>query len=171
MDEATMDDRVDRWKGIANASFDSLPDNLAWFYLTEMDEMYINGHFVGVVLLCAAMAEMILIDQLKSKLKIPRKQTERSGLDRLITLGMKQGVVSESEFTQLNELKRLRNNLIHAKADELGKMAKPYIQDEDQWNSAFYLLPLKERGIQADAQRHLELVRILAVRFYGTQDT
>ena len=66
-DQKTLDDKVERWKQIQPISFGSdQKPNLIWEYLNAMDEMFIDGCFIGTVLLCAAITEIVLSNQLVS---------------------------------------------------------------------------------------------------------
>ena len=68
------------------------------------------------------------------------------------------------------ELRKLRNALIHADAGKLAKMArKCYGGSYEGVDTEFYLSPLGNGGgIVADALRYLGFTRDLTFRFYGT---
>lgn len=172
-DKASLDRRIERWKQLVPATYDVTLPNLVWYYITETDEMFISGHFIGVILLCAAIVELVLADQIRSKSQMTEKESERFGLEQLVVLGRRLDILNDKETGQLNELRRLRNDLIHSKADKLAQMARRRYQvsglDPSHLDAGFYLQPIWEGGIDQDALRHLQLVRDLTVKFYGAK--
>jgi len=172
-DKASLDRRVERWKQLVPATYDVTLPSLAWYYIVEADDMFIRGHFIGVILLCAAIAELILADQIRSKSQMTEREAERFGLEQLVILGHRLDILNDKETGQLNELRRLRNDLIHSKAEKLAKMARKRYRvsglDASHLDAGFYLQPIWEGGIDQDALRHLQLVRDLTVKFYGAK--
>ncbi|GAH95601.1 unnamed protein product, partial [marine sediment metagenome] len=143
----------------------------AWYFITEVDEMYISGYYIGVILVCAGITELVLADQIRSKAKMTPREVERFGLEQLVILGHRLAILNEKETSQLNELRKLRNYLIHAKAGKLTQMAKKRYRvsgmDDSYLDAGFYLQPIWEGGIDKDALKHFRLVRDLTVKFYG----
>jgi len=172
-DKKSLAPRVKRWKQLVPATYDVTLPNLVWYYITEADDMFIRGHFIGVVLLCAAITELILADQIRSNSKMTEKEVERFGLEQLVILGHRLDILNDKETSQLNELRRLRNDLIHSKADKLAQMARKRYQvsglDASHLDAGFYLQPIWEGGIDQDALQYLQLVRDLTVKFYGAK--
>jgi|WetSurMetagenome_2_1015567.scaffolds.fasta_scaffold608165_1 hypothetical protein len=169
-DKETLDERVERWAQIESASFDKLPSNLAWYYLTEIDYMFIHKSFIGTVLLSAALAEMILTDQVKANLKTNNQKLKNSRFESLISQGLDQKIVKEDESIQLNALRILRNNLIHSKADQLDEMVT-LIDGFKYKDSGFYFYGFGDSSIEKDALKFVTLVRNLSVRFYGVNNS
>jgi len=172
-DKKSLDKRVERWKQLVPVTYDVTLPNLVWYYITETDEMFISGHFIGVILLCASIVELVLADQIRSRSQMAEKESERFGLEQLVILGHRLDILNEDETSQLNELRKLRNDLIHAKAGKLAQMARKRYQvsglDASFLDPGFYLEPIWKGGIDLDALRHLRLVRDLTVKFYGAK--
>jgi len=87
-DAASLDKRVKRWKQLVPSTFDVTLPNLVWYYLTEADEMFIGGRFIGVVLLSAAIVELVLADQLRSRMKMTFNEVERSGFAQMVIMSV-----------------------------------------------------------------------------------
>ena len=172
-DKASLDRRIERWKQLVPATYDVTLPNLVWYYITETDEMFISGHFIGVILLCAAIVELVLADQIRSESQMTEREVERFGLEQLVILGHRLDILNEHETSQLGELRKLRNDLIHSKANKLAQMARKRYQvsglDASHLDAGFYLQPIWGKGIDLDALRHLRLVRDLTVKFYGAK--
>jgi len=118
----SLDKRVERWKQIVPATYNvSLPE-LVWGYLSMTDEMYVSGQFAGVVIFCASITELILVDRIKAEEVC--NEREWMGLKRLIKIAYALGILNDAESTALNELRKLRNSLAHGKAGKLAEMAK-----------------------------------------------
>ncbi len=173
-DAESLDDRVSRWKQLQPATYRPPMPALLWEYITEADDMFIRGHFLGTILLCAAAMELVLTDQLKSKMKMTQEQIERFGLDHLIILGGKLLHLSDVELDQLNKLRKVRNALVHANAGKLKTMAK---RSYEEWglnipdlDAGMYLKPSWKGGVDEDAAAHLRLTRDLTVKFYGAEE-
>lgn len=170
-DKKSLDKRVERWKQIVPAMYDVPLPEMMWGYLSEVDEMYIAGHFLGAIVFCAGIAELILTDQIRSKVGMKSKEVERFGLEQLIILGRRLAILDDNDTDRLNDLRKLRNYLIHGKAGQLTKMAKKRYRvsgsDDSFLDAEFYVHSGFEGGIDKDALLHLGLVRDLSMRFYG----
>ena len=167
-DEKNLDRRVERWKQIVPATYDVTLPSLAWYYITKATEMYIAGHFLGVVLISAAIAEMILADKVISVMKKQSKQSE--GLDKLVKQAYKLGVLSGKEANQLSGLRNLRNCLIHANDGELSQMSRERYGTLERQDAGFYLVSNWGNGLDKDALDYFTLVSNLTVKFYGEKD-
>ena len=170
-DSKSLDKRVERWKQIIPAVYEVPLPELVWGYLSEVDKMYIAGHFLGTIVFCACIAELILADQIKSKVGMKSKEVERFGLEQLIILGRRLAILDESAASWLNRLRKLRNYLIHGNVGQLTKMAKRSYKvagsDDSFLDADFYIHSGFEGGIDRDAFLTLMLVRGLSVAFYG----
>ncbi len=47
-DQKSLDGKVRRWRQIRPAIYGQLMPKLMWEYLTTADNMFTNGHFIGV---------------------------------------------------------------------------------------------------------------------------
>jgi hypothetical protein len=162
LDADYLDDRVKRCMQIDPLTYrPALPD-LLWEYTVEAGRLYINGHFMGVILFCAALAEIVLADQLKRKLEptgtVPKE------LDDMTKLAWQYGIVNDDEKSQVDSLRKLRNDLIHVNVGMLTKRAN---QTPASWGVGLFLVPPWESGIQPTALTQLTNIRNLAIRLYG----
>lgn len=173
-DEASLDRRVKRWKQLVPATYSVTLPNLVWYYITEADDMFIRGHFIGTILLCAGIVELVLADQLRTKIQMTQKEVERFGLEQMAILSRRLGILSAPEAASIDELRKLRNALIHANAGKLGQMAgrryKDWGLDISDLDAGLFLKPAWEGGIDQDALSHLQSARNLTVKFYGAED-
>jgi hypothetical protein len=118
-----------------------------WEYVTTADEMFIDGHFLGVVLLCAAVTELLLTDQLMANSGMMKDEVERFSLEQMAILAYRLRIVTDLEKGTIDDLRQLRNALIHANAGKLGKMArKSYGDFYEGLETEFYLSPLSDEG-------------------------
>lgn len=173
-DEASLDNRVGRWKQLVPAVYDTKLPDLLWEYVTEADEMYINGHFIGVILLCAGILELVFADQLKTSLKLTKDEVDRFRLEQMEILSHRLKILGENEMQQVREIRRLRNYLIHAKAGKINEMAKKRYKDwgieNHNLDSSLFLNPPWEGGLDQEAIKFLLFTRNLTVKFYGTEE-
>lgn|GEM_PF-3596311 len=72
--QKTLEEKVERWKQLQPTLYDKPMPELMFTYSSKADQMFINGHFIGVILLCAAVVELCLADQLMSKPKCLTKR-------------------------------------------------------------------------------------------------
>ena len=170
-DQKTLDGKVKRWKQIRPVTYGQPLPKLMWEYVTTADEMFIDGHFLGVVLLCAAVTELLLMDQLMVNSGMIKDEVERFSLEQMAILACRLRIVNDPEKSTIDELRQLRNALIHANAGRLGKMArKSYGELYEGLETEFYLSPLSdEGGIRVDAFKYLCIPRDLTLKFYGAQ--
>ena len=172
-DKKSLDKRIERWKQLVPATYNVPLPELVWGYLSETDDLFIEGHFISVILFSASITELILADQIKSKTQMTLKEVERFRLEQLCVLGHRLGILDDKQTKQLNELRKLRNWLIHGNVGRLTKMAKKRYTviggDDSFLDAEFYVESGFEGGIDQDALRHLGLVRDLTVNFYGAK--
>lgn len=170
-DRKSLDKRVKRWKQIVPSTYNIPLPELVWGYLSMADEMYIAGYFAGAIIVSAAIAELIIADEVKTKAKMTSGESERFGLEQLIILAKRLAILNGKETSGLNELRKLRNYLVHGKAGKLAKMAKKKYtvsgSDNSFLDAEFYISSGFEGGIDNDALLYLGVVRDLSVKFYG----
>ena len=170
-DQKTLDGKVKRWKQIRPATYGQPLPKLMWEYVTTADDMFIDGQFLSVVLLSAAIAELLLADQLMARTQMTGGEIEHFGLEQMAILSHRLQILTDQEKGAIDELRKLRNALIHANAGKLGKMAKKSYGDfYEGLETEFYLSPLSdEGGIRADAFKYLCFTRDLTLKFYGAK--
>jgi len=174
-DEKTLDGKIERWKQIQPVTYGQQLPELIWDYLTTTDEMFIDGHFLGVILLCASIVELSLSDRLMSRIQIVTDEIERFSLEQMTILARRLGIITDQEKGNIDKLRKSRNALIHAKAGEITKMGRVWYEVPPSNHSeslvrGLYLTPLSEgEGIAGDALRYLGFTRDLTFRFYGAQ--
>lgn len=158
-----------RLKQIQPATYTQPLPELMWEYVTAADSMFIDGHFMGVILLCAATIESLLADQLMVRTSMTREELERFSLEQMNILALRLGILTEQEKKAIDELKGLRNALIHANAGRISKMARRhYGSSNTGLETEFYLSPISnEGGICDDSLKYLRFTRDLTLRFYG----
>jgi len=173
-DAKSLDKRAERWKRLVPATYQGRLPDLLWEYVTEVDDLYIRGHFIGVVLMCASILEMVLADQLKNKLKLTQAEIERFRLEQMEILSHKLDLLDKDELQQAKGLRRLRNYLIHANAGKLNPMAKKKYKDwgidSYELDAGLFLSPPWEGGLDQEALDYLAFTRKLTVSFYGAED-
>ncbi len=173
-DNKSLDGKVNRWGQIVPCAYNTPLPKLVWGYIVMADDMYIAGYFVGSIFLCASIAELVISSQIVEKTERTSKQIEHLRLKELIELGEKSNILDNKESSQLDELRQLRNFLIHGNTNKLNKMAKrrySVVGGDDSFIDAdFYINSGFSGGIDKDAFSHLKTVRDLTVRFYGNSD-
>lgn len=165
-----LDGKIKRWKQLQAITYDQPLPSLIDGYVNAADEMFIDGHFIGVVLLCAGIIESVLADQVTFKIRMKREELEDFNLKQMVILALRLQIITAKEKHTIDELRKLRNALIHANAGKISKMAKGCYGDSyGNRESEFYLYPLSdEEGICADASEYLKFTRDLTFKFYGT---
>ena len=169
-DKKTLDGKVNRWKQLQPVTYGEPLPQLIWDYVTTADGMYIDGQFIGVVLLCAGITESVLADQLMLRTQITRNELEHFSLEQITILAHRLEIITDQEKGTIDELRKLRNALIHANAGRISKMAERcYGESYGGVEMEFYLSPLSnEGGICTDALKHLRFTRDFTFKFYGT---
>jgi hypothetical protein len=168
-DQKALDGKVKRWKQIVPATYGQKLPKLMWEYLNITDDMFIDGHFMGVVLLCAAILELLLTDQLIEHFEMTEKEVERFTLEQMVILAYRLRIITDLEKNAIDKLRQLRNPLIHANVGKISKMARQSSSTiYEGLESEFYIAPLSdESGIRVDALKYLCFTRDLTVKFYG----
>ena len=169
-DKKSLESRVERWKQIVPTTYNIPLPELVRGYLSMADEMYIVGQFAGCIVFCASLTELILADQIKNNSQPTSNKSGHSGLDRLVTRASKLGIVGDDEKSGLDNLRKLRNYLIHGNTDRLAQMAKRTYSvsgsDNSFLDADFYVHSGFKGSIDQDALKYLALVRDLSVKFY-----
>jgi len=169
-DQESLEEKVRRWKQLQPVTYGQPLPELMWGYVTTADAMFIDGHFMGVVLLCAGIIELVLADQLMTRSQMTRDEVERFNLEQMVILAHRLEFVTEEEKDAINGLRKLRNALIHANAGKISKMAKRHGDFYGGVGMEFYLFPLsKEGGISSDALKYLRFTRDFTSKFYGAK--
>lgn len=122
-DQETLEQRVERGMQLPPSSYQTLPE-LIWDYITEARQMFTDGYFIGVILLCAGMVELSLADQLMSKTQMTREEIERFSLKQMAILARRLEIVINQEKDTIDKLRKLRNALIHANAGKIAEMVR-----------------------------------------------
>lgn len=172
-DEESLDDRVKRWEKLIPSSYEGVLPKLLFDYLALSVDLYIIGHYIATALFCASVVEMILDDQLKLN-KIELNENE-SGFDGMTGLCLSKNIIDRSEKINIDKIRILRNNIIHANTGKLNKAGKAKFQD---WNvrisrelyADYYLFPLGDIGIAEDALDCLTFTRDFSIKYYGVKE-
>ncbi len=174
-DQKVLEGKIKRWKQLQSITYGRQLPELIWEYVTIVDEMFIDGHFIGVILLCASIVELSLTDQLITRAQMVRKETEHVGLEQVTILAHRLGIITGQEKEAIDKLRKSRNAIIHTKAGEIAKMGRvwykvPPSDHSELLERGLYLRPLSEgKGIAGDALKYLGFTRDLTFRFYGVQ--
>lgn len=174
-DEKTLDDKIKRWKQIQPVTYGQQLPELIWDYLTTADQMFIDGHFLGVILACASIVELSLSDRLMLRTQVAPKEMEHFSLEQITILARRLEIITDREKGTVDKLRKTRNALIHAKAGEIAKMGRVWYEVPPSNHSellvrGLYLTPLSEgKGIAGDALKYLGFTRDLTFKFYGAQ--
>jgi hypothetical protein len=169
-DQETLDEKVSRWKQIEPSTYAQLP-KLMWEYLVVADEMFVDGYFLGVVLLCAAITETVLSNQLVSNNILTSVEIERFTLEQMSIITNRLGTITDTEKKMIDDLRCLRNNLIHVNVGKLSKRIKlnsshPFKGMEPE----LYLSSIDDGNtISSDALKYLGFTRGFTMRFYGAK--
>ena len=166
-DKKDLNGKVRRWKKIPKATYDAPLPRLLWEYVTMADSMYIHGYSVGVILLCAAVLELILADQLISNMQMTAKEVQRFSLAQMAIISHRQSIINGREKREIKKIRKRRNAIIHVNVGQLDKMVKQTHRVEGL-EAEFYLQPIDDdSGIHEDALASVIFTRDLSVKFYG----
>lgn len=173
-DNKSLDDRIFRWKQIAPVTYSgTLMPDLLWEYINETDEMYIQGSYIGVIVLCSTTIELVLADQLKSINLASSEKIERFNLEQMVKHSEKQNILTTQEMNFIEELRLIRNALTHANVGKLNEMARKRYGDQLPNKPiivSFYLASIGDGGIDKDALKFLKFTRDLTIKFYGVRE-
>lgn len=168
-DTKSLDGRVARWMQIRPATYSGPLPSLVWEYLTEADDLYIRGHYLATIVLCATTMELVIAHQLKSVEKTSQKETQR--LEQMIILAHRHHILNDTEAMELQGLRKVRNALVHGSVDKLNQMAKREYERlgvrDESLGASFYLGSIGAGGISEDALKYFQLARDLSLKFYG----
>ena len=171
-DAKSLDKRVERWKRLVPATYSVKLPNLIWDLIVEADDMFIRGHFIGVILLCAAILELLLADQLTQK-GYTRARIRKLKLEGMTKECASMSIIETCEAKEIGRIRRFRNMIIHADAGKLKEMAK---KRYEEWgldlaglDAGLYLHTPWDGGIDRDAERFLSWTRDITVRLYGAR--
>jgi hypothetical protein len=169
--ERHLDERVKRWKQLDPITYDgrSAP-NLVFHYGAEAIQLFIDGYYLGVILLCAGIVEMVLLDQLM-KNGMSSKRLKSAGLKELVNRAEQRGIVDDTEARVIYALNDLRNEIIHAKADQLIERGTGSFEEGLVGPSPTnYLRPFFGGRIDEDTLTYLTGIRKLIVKFHGVEE-
>ena len=168
-DNGTLEDRVERWSQMKPAAYCEALPALVWDYLIEVDEMYIRGHFIATIILCATTLEIVIAHRLKSLKDSPWKP--KQDFKQMIDLAHEYQEINSDETASLHDLRELRNVLVHGSVNKLDKMTKIKYEmtgvDEENSRVLLYIHSISNHGIDKNAFECVELTRDLTLKFYG----
>ena len=166
-DQETLEER-ERGMQLPPSAYNQTLPELIWDYITEARQMFTDGYFIGVILLCAGMVELSLADQLMSKTKMTREEIERFSLKQMTILARRLEIVINQEKDTIDKLRKLRNALIHANAGKIAKMVRKRLPELSVHPPGLYFSP-SFGGVSDDAEEYLKFTRELTLRFYGAE--
>lgn len=165
-DRKTLENRIDRWLSGGSYYSEQIQVLVDCFY-DEAFKMFVQGHFVGTILLCAFVTEAVL-----------RTQTGKKGNARLEELAkdaLERGLINDEQKQSIDWLRKLRNAIAHADPGSLSTFERhpkgpyePPLADFEKIDAAYGYFKLK-RGLEQDAQGSLQCALELVKLFYRTQ--
>ena len=171
-DDETREDRVKRRSELSPVTYGGELPKLLWEYSTEAIQLYICGHFASIILWCATILELALSDKLIHNGKGTREVIELLTLSEKTRLCHKFGIITsqEDKNNTIDDIRYLRNYIIHANAGKLAEMARTYYGDVDDVISQ--ILPELYLGdfgepLKSKALKSLTFTRELTKRWYG----
>lgn len=170
-DDETREDRVKRRSELSPVTYGGELPKLLWEYSTEAIQLYSCGHFASVILWCATILELALSDKLIHNSKGTKEVIELLTLIEKTRLCHKFGIItSQEDKNNMDDIRNLRNSIIHADAGKLAKMARAYYGDVDDVISQvlpeLYLGDFGE-ALKSEALKSLTFTRELTKRWYG----
>ena len=170
LDSNTLERRTERLSQFDVLQHPGEPE-LLFNYMVDAKWMFVNGHFMGAVLVCAGIVEMILAHQIRDYLKMGLREVERFNLNQMVVLARRLDILNDNEVRQIDGLRKLRNQLAHANDRQLRKRAKGSgwpLKSEPPASS--YLHPFYRQGLEQDSLEHLREVRKLIARLYPAEE-
>ena len=169
--DETLEDRVKRRSELSPVTYGGELPKLLWEYSTEAIQLYICGHFASIILWCATILELALSDKLIHNSKGTKEVIELLTLSEKTRLCHKFGIItSQEDKNNIDDIRNLRNSIIHADAGRLAKMARAYYADVDDVISQvlpeLYLGDFGE-ALKSEALKSLTFTRELTKRWYG----
>jgi len=170
-DDETREDRVKRRSELSPVTYGGELPKLLWEYSTEAFQLYICGHFASIILWCATILDLALSDKLIHISKGTKEVIELLTLSEKTRLCHKFGIItSQEDKNNIDDIRNLRNSIIHADAGKLAKMARAYYGDVDDVISQvlpeLYLGDFGE-ALKSQALKSLTFTRELTKRWYG----
>ena len=130
-DARTLGLRTQRLAELGNPDYGGVYPPI-YEYLQELDKLYIDGHFMAVIVFSGTIIEHIL----RSKLFdiIPEQVVERSSLGSLGSMAKRRKLITKMSFDRLCIVKEMRNTFVHMDnssdfSTELMSAACPDIDD------------------------------------------
>ncbi len=173
-DAETLEDRIARRNELSPIEYRGGLPQLIWDYSGQAIDMYISGHFVGVLFLSATMVELALADALVRNFKATQEVVECLTLDEKTRLCRKFGIINGDDKRSIDTLRQIRNALTHANAGKLTEIAKSFYSSVD--DVILQVLPSLYLGnfggsMKSQALKFLEFTRRLTWRWYGVNQT
>lgn len=170
-DDETLEDRVKRRSELSPVTYGGELPKLLWEYSTEAIKLYICGHFASVILWCATILELALSDKLIHNSKGTKEVIALLTLSEKTRLCRKFRIItSKEDKNNIDDIRNLRNSIIHADAGKLAEMARAYYGDVDDAISQvlpeLYLGDFGE-ALKSEALKSLTFTRELTKRWYG----
>ncbi len=110
------------------------------------------------------------------KTKMSNEEVERFSLEQMTILAHSLEIISEQEKAKIDDLRRLRNALIHANAGKISQMIRRRYEGlgskdfDEATKTTLYLASIPVRqGISSDSLKYLLFVTDLTVKFYGEE--
>ena len=159
-DRNTLEERVDRWVSV-ESYYSEYTEVLVDYFYEEAFDLFVQGHFVGTILLCDFLIEVIL-----------NAQKERKGESISAVI---ERVLNEDQKQNIAWLRALRNGIAHGDPRTLaeherhpkGQYDTP-LSDSEQIDATYGYLK-GNRGLEEDAHRSLRCALELIKQFYRTQ--
>jgi hypothetical protein len=130
-DAQTLGLRTQRLAELGNPDYGGVYTPI-YEYLQELDRLYIDGHFMAVIVFSGTIIEHIL----RSKLFdiVPQQVIETASLGKLGTMAKRKKLITKMSFNRLCIVKEMRNTLVHMDnssdfATEMMSAACPDIDD------------------------------------------
>lgn len=174
-DDETREDRVKRRSELSPVKYGGDLPRLLWEYCTEAVQLYICGHFASVIIWCATILELALSDKLIHNSKGTKEVIELLTLREKTILCRKFGIITfERDKDNIDDIRNLRNSIIHADAGKLANMARAYYGNvDDAISQVLPELYLGDFGkaLKSEALKSLTFTRELTKRWYGEKSS
>ncbi|WP_322354257.1 hypothetical protein [Dehalococcoides sp.] len=171
-DHKSIDSRISRWKRLTPAVYSALP-KLLFPYLAEAVDMFIRGHFIGAILMTAAILEITLKNELTRLNIYTETKAVKTCLKDLIEKSYAVAILNEAQYQKSLKLNDQRNALIHVKHKELNNIANIRYEKwglaELELDAGLYLTSTWNDGIEKDAEEFLKLTRDITANLFGSE--
>ena len=130
-DTQTLTSRAQRLAEIGKPNYSGVYTPI-YEYLQELDKLYIDGHFIAVIVFAGTIIEHILRGKLFAI--VEEKELDRASLGVLGAIAKRRNVITKNVFQKLLIVKEMRNTLVHVDtssdfAQEMMEAACPEIDD------------------------------------------